>query len=111
MTGDDSLPAFMAMLASIPATLAVVLINTHSGYELSQKLTSGSDNEQGSPVPMLVVGMESGSEIVKFLREHERDVEAKVELVTAGSKSYPSSTLSSPSSQGNVYVQYIHVHD
>ena len=106
LTGEDSLSFFMSMLSSIPSTLAVVLVNTHDGYELSQKLTS-SDNEQGCPVPMVIVTKETGREIARLVEENAQDVEAMMEVVTAQS----SPSLSSPGSRGtNVYTYTMYMY-
>lgn len=99
LSEEDSLSFFMSMLASIPATLALVLINTRSNYNLNPSLTS-SDNEQGCPVPMVVVTKETGREISRLLLENVRDIEAKVELVT---RDLPSPTPSSPSQRGKAH--------
>ena len=105
---DDSLSSFMSMLASIPATLAVVLINTQDSYDLSKKFNS---EEQGSPVPMLVVTKEAGRELLRLVQENARAIEASVDL-SSGAKSYSSPALSSPSPLGTyIYdVLELHVH-
>ena len=100
---DDSLSSFMSMLASIPATLAVVLINTQDSYDLSKKFNS---EEQGSPVPMLVVTKEAGQELLRLVQENTRAIEASVDL-SSGAKSYSSPALSSPSPLGT----YIYIYD
>ena len=98
LTEDDSLTFFMSMLASIPATLAVVLTNTHDGYDLSKKFSSSE--EQGCPVPMLVVTRETGREIARLVQENVRAIEARVDLSPDAVKSHPSPALSSPSPLG-----------
>lgn len=77
---DDSLSFFLSTLASIPATLLVVLINAHDGYELTKKFSS---EEQGSPVPMVVVTKKSGKELLRLVEENARSVEARVDLSPA----------------------------
>ena len=77
---DDSLSFFLSTLASIPATWLVVLINTHDGYELSKKFRS---EEQGSPVPMVVVTKKSGKELLRLVGENARAVEARLDLSPA----------------------------
>ena len=78
----------MSMLASIPATLALVLVNNQDGYELSERLSGSS--EQGCPVPMVIVTRETGREMEKLLQKNERAVEVKMDIATGGSKSNPS---------------------
>ena len=95
---EDSLSLFMSVLSSIPATLAVVLVNTRDNFDLAEKFAR-SDSEQGCPVPMLVVTKEAGREMTRIVAENDRNVEATVEL-GAGSKSHPSPALSSPSPLG-----------
>ena len=85
---EDSLSFFMSMLASIPATLALVLVNNQDGYELSERLSGSS--EQGCPVPMVIVTRETGREMEMLLQENERAVEVKMDIATGGSKSNPS---------------------
>ena len=76
---DDSL-SFLSTLASIPAMLLVVLINTHDGYKLSKKFRS---EEQGSPVPMVIVTQKSGKELLRLVGENARAVEARLDLSPA----------------------------
>ena len=103
---EDSLSSFLSMLSSIPATMAVVLINYLDGFEVSERLCVGG--EQESPVPMVVVTRESGREILRLLAENKRAVEAMVE-VAPGSKVNLSPSLSSPSQSGTyTYVCIIH---
>ena len=97
LTEDDSLTFFMSMLASIPATLAVILTNTHDGYDLSKKFGS---EEEGCPVPMLVVTKETGREIARLIGENARSIEARVDLSPDAVKSHPSPAFSSPSPLG-----------
>ena len=98
---DDSLSSSMSMLE--PATLAVVLINTQDSYDLSKKFNS---EEQGSPVPMLVVTKEAGRELLRLVQENTRAIEASVDL-SSGAKSYSSPALSSPSPLGTYIYVYI----
>ena len=101
LTEEDSLSLFISVLASIPATLAVVLINTRDDHELRAKFAPRSDSAEqgGCPVPMLVVTSETGREMMRILSENERNVEGTVEL-GAESKSQFSPALSSPSPRG-----------
>ena len=75
LTQDDSLKLFMSMMASIPATMAIVLINFDNSYRLSEKFLS---EEQSSPVPVILVTNETGLELLKLLHENPRDVEATI---------------------------------
>ena len=100
---EDSLSFFMSMLSSIPATLAVVLVNHRDGYELSERL--GARSEGGCPVPMVVVTRETGRELERLLRENDRAVEVKIELA---SKTNPSPALSR-SLSGIIYTYYVFV--
>ena len=92
LNDEDSLSFFMSTMASVTATMAVVLINSENNFTLSQKIQS---EEQSSPVPVLVVTKETGEELLKLSRENFREVEAMVEL-SLDKKTQPSS---SPSSQ------------
>ena len=75
LTQDDSLKLFMSMMASIPTTMAIVLINFDNSYRLSEKFLS---EEQSSPVPVILVTNETGLELLKLLHENPRDVEATI---------------------------------
>ena len=85
LTKDDSLKFFMSLMASIPATLAVVLINFDDTYELSEKFVS----EEGEmpPVPVILVTNETGSRLLRLLEENPRDVEAVIHSQTPPSHS------------------------
>ena len=84
LTKDDSLKFFMSLMASIPATLAVVLINFDDTYELSEKFVS----EEGEmpPVPVILVTNETGSRLLRLLEENPRDVEAVIHSQTPPSQ-------------------------
>ena len=75
LTKDDSLQFFMSMMASIPATLGVVLINFDNSYQLSEKFLS---NGESPIVPVILVTNETGSELLHFLHENPRDTEVTV---------------------------------
>ena len=96
LSEEDSLSFFMSTMASIPATMAVVLINSQSGYDLGKKFNS---EEQGSPVPMVVVTKETGKELLRLVEENPRKVTVKVEL-SPNAKPNSSPALSSPSPLG-----------
>ena len=96
LSQEDSLSFFMSTMASIPATMAIVLINTQSGYDLGKKFNL---EEQGSPVPMLVVTKETGKELLRLVEENPRKVTVKVEL-SPNAKPNSSPALSSPSPLG-----------
>ena len=89
LTKDDSLKFFMSMMDSIPATLAVVLINFDNSYQLSEKFLF---NGETPPVPVILVTNETGSELLQFLRENPRDTE-----VTVHSEDYQPPVIEEPS--------------
>ena len=74
---EDSLSYFLSMMASIPATMAVILINSEDSYRLSDKFHT---EDQSPPVPMLVVTQETGRELLRLVRENPRQMEARVDL-------------------------------
>ena len=96
---DDSLSYFLSMMASIPATIAVILINSEDSYALTSKFHS---EEQTPPVPMLVVTKETGGKLMQIVDDNLRAVEAKVSL--------PHS-LSTPRSRSSLsgVCAYVHV--
>ena len=75
LTREDSLKFFMSMMASIPATMAVVLINFDNSYRLSEKFVSEGEN---AAVPMVLVTNETGLQLVKLLEDNPRDVEVTI---------------------------------
>ena len=77
---EDSLKLFMATMASIPATLAVVLANLDNTYQLSEKFAP--EEGETPPVPVVLVTNEVGSELVRILKENPRDVTAVIHSET-----------------------------
>ena len=75
LTREDSLKFFMSMMASIPATMAVVLINFDNSYRLSEKFVSEGEN---AAVPVVLVTNETGLQLMKLLEETPRDVEVTI---------------------------------
>jgi hypothetical protein len=75
LTREDSLKFFMSMMASIPATMAVVLINFDNSYRLLEKFVSEGEN---AAVPMVLVTNETGLQLMKLLEETPRDVEVTI---------------------------------
>ena len=73
---EDSLSNFLSTMASIPATMAVILVNSEDSYTLSSKFHS---EEQTPPVPMLVVTKETGKKILHLVEDHPRDVQIKID--------------------------------
>ena len=76
LTRDDSLKFFMSMMASIPATLVVILVNIDNTYQLSEKFVS----EEGEipSVPVILVTNETGCELMNLLETSPRDVKAEI---------------------------------
>ena len=112
---EDSLSYFLSMMASIPATMAVILINSEDSYRLSDKFHT---EDQSPPVPMLVVTQETGRELLRLVRENPREVEVKVVLPQSLPQSLPLRTHSSMSGMQSIYMymymyiiyMYIHVY-
>ena len=73
---EDSFSDFFSTMASIPATMAVVLINSEDSYTLTGKFHS---EEQTPPVPMLVVTKETGGKLLQLVEDHPRDVQIKID--------------------------------
>lgn len=80
LTHEDSLRFFMAMMESIPATLAVVLVNFDNSYHLSEKFVSAEG--EIPPVPVILVTNETGLELARLLEENPRDVKAVIHTQT-----------------------------
>ena len=100
---DESLAFFMSTMASVTATMAIVLVNSENDFTFSRKLHS---EEQGPPVPVVMVTKETGTELLKLSRENFREVEAMVEL-SPDKKAQSISSPSTPSSWAgtiNVHV-------
>ena len=76
---EDSLSYFLSMMASIPATMAVILINSEDSYRLSDKFHTEA---QSPPVPMLVVTQETGRELLRLVRENPREVKIKIDQLS-----------------------------
>ena len=88
------------MMASIPATMAVILINSENSYTLSSKFYS---EEQTPPVPMLVVTKETGGKLLQLVEDNPRDMEAKIELAPG-----QSSQITSPGSSVGFIIPSMH---
>ena len=67
------------MMASIPATMAVILINSEDSYRLSDKFHT---EDQSPPVPMLVVTQETGRELLRLVQENPREVKIKIDQLS-----------------------------
>ena len=105
---EDSLSDFLTTMASIPATMAVILINSEDSYRLSDKFHT---EDQSPPVSMLVVTQETGRELLRLVRENPREVEVKVEISFRG-LSTPNmlSSPNTPDHSMSISCMYIPVH-
>ena len=66
-----SLSPYLSTVESMPATQALVLVNTTDSLKLDQTyFTEG----QTPPVPTVVIGKSNGEKILDFLREYGRDL-------------------------------------
>ena len=86
------------MMHSIPATIAVVLVNMEDSYQLLEKFESEG---QSLPAPVLVVSAETGKKLLKMMEQNPREVEMRVEtalkfLVTPNVSSPTSPNQSKP---------------
>ena len=86
----DSLSDFWSM--SIPAMMAVILINPEDSFTLAEKFQS---EEYSPPVPVLVVTKETGSELLRIMEENPREMEARIETALKG---FLTPNVSSPTS-------------
>ena len=84
----------MSTMASVTATMAIVLVNSENNFTFSKKFHS---EEQAPPVPVVMVTKETGMELLKLSRENFREVEARVEL-SPDKNAQPISSPSTPSS-------------
>ena len=67
----DSLSPYLSTVESMPATQALVLVNTTDSLQLDQTyFTEG----QTPPVPTVVIGKSNGEKILEFLRVYDRDL-------------------------------------
>ena len=79
LSREDSLTMFLSFLeqlASIPATMAIVLINSEESYDLDEKFTT---QERDVPVPVVLVKKKAGEELLKMVERHARIIEANIE--------------------------------
>ncbi len=76
--GED-LPYLLTTLESTDLAVALVLINNDSSYQIHPSLLS---QEWNVNLPILIITSESGHLLMQLLMEHDRNVEAKVEVVT-----------------------------
>lgn len=67
---------FLEQLASIPATMAIVLINTEESYDLDAKF---SFQDKDVPVPVVVVKKKAGEGLLKMAERHARNIEANIQ--------------------------------
>ena len=66
----------MSMMESIPATLAVVLVNFDNTFRLSEKFVTAEG--ESPPVPVILVTNETGSQLARLLEDNPRDVKAVI---------------------------------
>ena len=79
LTGEDSITmfaSFLEQLSSIPATMAIVLVNTEESYDLDAKFSIGNHD---SPVPVVVVKKKTGDALMNLVEKYARDLEASIE--------------------------------
>lgn len=79
LSREDSLTMFLSFLeqlASIPATMAIVLINSEESYDLDEKFTT---QERDVPVPVVLVKKKAGEELLKMVERHARIIDANIE--------------------------------
>ena len=81
MHDRDSLGDFLTVMDSIPATMAVILVNTDNSLQLAEKFVFEG---QSSPIPVLVVSADTGRSILKLMEGNLRGVEARVDTVLKG---------------------------
>ena len=79
LSGEDSLSmfvSFLEQLASIPATMAIILINTDESYDLDAKF---STHHGETPLPVVVVKRKTGKALLEKVKQYPRNVEASIE--------------------------------
>lgn len=78
---NDSLGDFLTVMDSIPATMAIILVNTDNSLQLAEKFVAEG---QSAPIPVLVVSADTGRSIVRLVEGNPREVEARIETVLKG---------------------------
>ena len=76
---EDSLSTFLSFieaLSSIPATMAIILINTEESYDLDEKFNS---HRGDTPVPIVVVKRKVGLGLLQQLERYPRKVMARIQ--------------------------------
>ena len=79
LSGEDSITmfvSFLEQLSSVPATMAIVLINTEESYDLDAKFSTGY---RDVPVPVVIVKKKTGDALMKLVERYSRDLEASIE--------------------------------
>ena len=78
-TRGEDLPYLITTLESTDLVVALILINNDSSYQIHPSLIS---QEWNVNIPILIIKSESGRYFKQLLREHDGNVEAKVEVIT-----------------------------
>ena len=89
LTHGEDLPLLITTLESTNRVVALVLINNDSSYEIDPSLVSQECYECDVDFPILIIKSESGGFFKQLLMEHDRNVEAKVEVITQTAESKP----------------------
>ena len=114
LTHNDSLKFFMSMMASVPVTLAIVLINFEDTYRLAEKFVSEEGEGKMPSVPVILVTNETGSKLLQLLEEYPRDVEAVIHRRTpeASPSLLPhNKEMILPSPAAGIYMyMYMYIH-
>jgi hypothetical protein len=76
---EDSLSYFMSTMASTPAALAVIFVNSEEHFRLADKFKS---EDQRPPVPVLVVTRETGRQLLRLVEQNPREVYMKVDRLS-----------------------------
>ena len=76
LSRQDSLTMLLEEVKGIPATMAIVLINSEESYDLDEKFTT---QERDVPVPVLLVKKKAGEELLRMVERYARNIEANIE--------------------------------
>ena len=109
---EDSLSTFLSFiesLSSIPATMAIILINTEESYDLDEKFNS---HRGDMPVPIVVVKRKVGLGLLQQLERHPRKVIARIEGEESSKLEIPKAGDSPEikDDRGETYHVHIYVH-
>ena len=67
---------FLEELSSVPANIAIILVNMEESYDLDAKF---EPRKEDTPVPIVIVKKKTGKSLLQLIEQNVRKIEASIE--------------------------------